>query len=426
MSPRLLADVTPLRQSPSFRRLWLSGLLSNIGNQMTAFAVALQVFVISHSSVAVGAVGLSAALPAIGIGLLGGSLIDAVDRRRLVLITSGLLAMVSIGFAVQAFAEFDQLWLLYLLTALTSSLAALNSPAQSTFILRLLPTGQVPAGTALTMLVVHTSFVVGPSLAGVLAAAGGLKLCYLVDALGFGAALYGVARLPAMPPPEGGSRVGLAAALDGLALLRRSRLLSGALIADLNATVLAMPIALFPAINAERFGGSPRTLGLLTAAIAVGGILGSSLSGPVSRVRFRGRGMLIAGGVWGAAIAGFGLVHGLVPSLSLLVLAGAADVTSVVLRTTIIQLASPPAYIGRVNAAQYVVGTACPQLGNFRAGAIGSLTTPGLSAAVGGLASVAATIVISFAIPALTRYRAAVGASNVRSGTEALSWDHET
>jgi MFS family permease len=425
VSGRLLADITPLRESSAFRRLWFSGLLSNIGNQMTAFAVALQVYLISHSSLAVGAVGLSAALPAIAVGLLGGSLIDAVDRRRLVLITSGLLALVSIGFAVQAFAEFDQLWLLYLLTALTSSLSALNSPAQSTFILRLLPLGQVPAGTALTMLVVHTSFVVGPSVAGVLAATGGLKLCYLVDALGFGAALYGVARLPAMPPHEGGSGVGLAAAIDGLRLLRRDRLLSGALLADLNATVLGIPIALFPAINAERFGGSPRTLGVLTAAIAVGGILGSSLSGPVSRVRYQGRGMLIAGGIWGAAIAGFGLVHGLAASLCLLVIAGAADVSSVVLRTTIIQLASPTAYIGRVNAAQYVVGTACPQLGNFRAGAVGSLTSPGLSATLGGVASVVGTIVISLAVPALTRYRAAADARSVHAGTDAVSWDHK-
>lgn len=424
MRGRLLADITPLRESRPFRRLWFSGLLANVGNQMTAFAVALQVYLISHSSVAVGAVGLAASLPAIALGLLGGSVIDAVDRRRLVLITSSLLALVSIAFTVQAFAAFDQLWLLYLLTALESTLAAVNAPARATFIVRLLPSEQVPAGTALTMLVVHTSFVVGPSTAGLLAAAGGLKLCYLVDALGFAAALYGVARLPAMPPEDGGSRIGLAAVVDGLAFLRRSRALAGALIADLNATVLAMPVALFPAINAGRFGGSPRTLGLLTAAIAVGGVLGSSLSGPVSRVRLQGRGMLVAGAIWGAAIAGFGLVHGLAVSLALLVLAGAADVSSVVLRTTIIQVGTPDAYLGRTNAAQYVVGTACPQLGNFRAGVVASLTSPGLSATFGGLASVFGTGVIALTIPALTRYRRPAEPSRVDQGTQALSCDH--
>lgn len=423
MRGRLLADITPLRESSPFRRLWFSGLLSNTGNQMTAFAVALQVYLISHSSLAVGAVGLAASLPAIALGLLGGSVIDAVDRRRLVLMTSSLLALVSVAFTVQAFAGVDQLWLLYLLTAIESSVAAVNSPARLTFIVRLLPTKQVPSGMALTMLVVHTSFVVGPSLAGVLAATGGLKLCYLVDALGFAAALYGVSRLPAMPPENGGSRAGIAAVLDGLALLRRSRLLMGALIADLNATVLAMPIALFPAINAQRFGGSPRTLGLLTASIAVGGVLGSSLSGPVGRVQHQGRGMLVAGGIWGIAIAGFGLADGLVLSVGFLVLAGAADVTSVVLRTTIIQVTTPDAFLGRINAVEYVVGTACPQLGNFRAGVIGSLSTPGLSATLGGFASTLGTGIIALAIPALRRYRSGVVSETVRPNGPTIACD---
>lgn len=423
MTGRLLADITPLRQSPVFRRLWFSGLLSNIGNQMTAFAVALQVFLITHSSFAVGAVGLAASLPAIALGLLGGSVIDAVDRRRLVLVTSSLLTLVSIAFTVQAFAGYDQLWLLYLLTAIESAVAAVNSPARSTFIVRLLPVHQVPSGMALTMLVVHTSLVVGPSVAGLLAAAGGLKLCYLVDAIGFGAALYGVSRLPAMPPEGGGSRAGFAAVRDGLALLRRSRVLTGALIADLNATVLAIPIALFPAINAERFGGSPRTLGLLTASIAVGGVLGSSLSGPVGRIQRQGRGMLVAGGIWGLAIAGFGFVDGLALSVAFLMLAGAADVTSVVLRTTIIQVTTPDAYLGRINAAEYVVGTACPQLGNFRAGVVGSLTTPGLSATLGGLASTLGTGFIALAIPALRRYRWVAEPQPVRPDRAAAACD---
>lgn len=424
MKGKVLADITPLRQSPAFRRLWYSGLLSNVGNQMTTFAVALQVFLISHSSVAVGGVGLSAALPAIAVGLLGGSVIDAVDRRRLVLVTSTLLAMVSIAFTVQAFAQFDRLWLLYLLTAVESSLSAINNPAQKTFTVRLLPAAQVQSGLALTALVVATSIIVGPSLAGLLAASGGLKLCYLADTIGFAAAVYGVARLPAMPPQDGASRAGLRAVLDGLKFLRRSSLPAGAMLADMNAMVLAAPVALFPAINAERFGGSPRTLGLLAASMAVGGVVGSGLSGLVSRVERQGRGMLIAGAVWGVAIAGFGFAHGLVLSLSLLVVAGAADVTSVVLRMTIIQMATPDAYRGRTSAAEYVVGSACPQLGNFRAGLVGSLATPNLSAISGGLSSVLGTGLIALAIPAFTRYRAVAHQRADDPEDEAALCDH--
>jgi hypothetical protein len=210
--------------------------------------------------------------------------------------------------------------------------------------------------------------------------------------------------------------------LDGLRFVRRSRVVTGALLADLNATVLAMPIALFPAINAERFGGSPRTLGLLTTAIAVGGIAGSGLSGPVGRLRHQGRGILAAGAIWGAALAGFGLADGLILSLALLAVAGAADVSSVVLRTTVIQLATPDAYRGRIAATEYVVGAACPELGNFRAGAVASLTSPATSAISGGLACVGGAGLIALFIPALVRYRAApaeaepVGDQLVQSG----------
>jgi MFS family permease len=405
MSSRLLVDVTPLRQSPEFRRLWAGSLLSAIGSQMTVFAVALQVYLLTHSSVAVGTVGLVSAVPAITCGLFAGSLIDAHDRRVLVLITSCLQLLVSVAFAAQAFADLGQVWVLYSLIAVQSLVGSVNAPARRTFMPRLLATDQVPAGAALTMLVMHAGLVVGPSLAGVVAAAGGLRLCYIIDAVTFLGALYGIYRLPPMRPDGEGIRPGVRAVMDGLRFLRRSRVLTGALLADLNATVLAMPIALFPAINAGRFGGSPRTLGLLTTAIAVGGIIGSGLSGPVGRVARQGRAMLIAGAVWGAALAGFGLVHGLFASLALLAVAGVADVSSVVLRTTIVQVATPDAYRGRTSAAEFVVGAACPELGNFRAGAVASLTSPAFSAVSGGLSCIAGAGLIALAMPALVRYR---------------------
>jgi predicted MFS family arabinose efflux permease len=307
--------------------------------------------------------------------------------------------------AAQAFAGWHRLWLLYAVAALGSLGGALGAPARRTFMPRLLSPEQVPAGAALTMLSMHASLVAGPSLAGIIAAAAGLKVCYLVDALTTIASLYGVFRLPAMRPDGAGSRPGAAAVLEGLRFLRRTPAVAGALLADLNATVLAMPVALFPAINAERFGGSPRTLGLLTTALGVGGLLGSALSGPVGRLRRQGRGMLAAGAVWGLALAGFGLVDGLAASLALLTLASTADVSSVVLRTTIVQVSTPDSYRGRIGAAEYVVGGICPELGNFRAGALASLTGPGTSALAGGLACVAGVGVIALAFPALVGYR---------------------
>jgi hypothetical protein len=179
----------------------------------------------------------------------------------------------------------------------------------------------------------------------------------------------------------------------------------GALLSDLCATALAFPIALFPAINAERFGGSPRTLGLFTGALAVGGILGTAFSGPVSHVRRQGRAITVATVVWGASLIGFGLLDGLAATLACLVAAGVADVLSVVFRTALVQTATPDRYLGRVSAAEYVVGVGAVELGNFRGGVLGSLTTPSVSAVIGGASSLVATGVLAVTVPALLRYR---------------------
>jgi MFS family permease len=403
---KLLADITPLRESAAYRRLWIGWTLSSIGGAMTSFAVALQVFLITGSSVAVGGVGLAMALPAIVLGLFGGAVVDAVDRRKLVLGTQSGLMLVSVVFAVQAFAEARSVWLLYVLVAIESVLASINGPARRTFMPRLLRKELIPAGVALSMLTMHLSMVVGPLLAGLIVPVGGLKTCYLVDAITFLAALYGVFRLPPMRPEGTPSRPGFAAVAQGLRFLGRSRVLSGVLLADVSATLLAMPVALFPAINADRFDGSPRTLGLLSAGLAIGGVVGTVFSGPVGRVHRQGLGVLIASGIWGAALVGFGAVHSLALTLTFLVVAGVADVTSVVLRSTIVQVATPDSFRGRISAAEMVVGAGVPQLGNFRAGIVAELSSPGISAWTGGLSAVAGAALVAVTFPALARYSA--------------------
>jgi MFS family permease len=401
---RLLADVGPLRESPDYRRLWMGWTLSAIGSAMTRFAVMLQVYLDTGSSVAVGGVGLASAVPSIVFGLFGGAVVDAFDRRRLVLLSNAGLMTVATLFAVQSFAGAQSVWLLYALTAAASVFSAINGPARRTFMPRLLRKELIPAGAALSMLTMHLAIVVGPLAAGLITPIGGLKACYIVDAVTFLAAMYGTYRLPPMHPEGTTRRPGIRAVAEGLAFLVRNRVLGGVLVADVSATLLAMPIALFPAINAERFGGSPRTLGLLNAGLAIGGVIGTVFSGPLRHVHRQGLGVVIAGAVWGVGLTGFGLVHDLSLTLAFLVIAGVADVTSVVLRSTIIQVATPDAFRGRISSAEIVVGAGFPQLGNFRGGLVAEATSPNVSAWTGGLAAAAGAAVVALAFPALIRY----------------------
>jgi MFS family permease len=404
---RLLADISPLRESAAFRRLWAGTTLSSVGSALTSFAVTLQVYDITRSPFAVGVIGVAQMVPTLVIGLAGGSLADAVDRRKLVLASTSGLAAVSAGLAAQAFAGLRLVWLLYALVAVKSSLAAINAPARNTFIPRLLPPGQLAAGLALSRLSAQITLTAGPALAGLMAAVPhlGLRACYLTDAVSFAASLYGVGRLPAMPPQANAARPSPRAVADGVSFIRRSPLLAGAFITDLNATVFGLPVALFPAINAERFHGDPRTLGLFTAAIGIGGLVSAALSGPIRHISRQGRAMLCAVTVWGAAFAGFAIAADLWLTLGLLAVAGAADTFTVVFRGTIVQANTPDQLRGRVMAADYVVGVGGSQIGNLEAGALGSLTSPAISALSGGLATIAGAIVIGLTLPAFARYR---------------------
>ena len=403
---RLLADVRPLRESAAFRRLWVGSTLSAVGGAMTMFAVPLQVYEITRSPLAVGAIGVAQVIPTVAIGLLGGAIADAVDRRKLVLVISGGSAAVSAGLAAQAFAGLRSVWLLYALVAVSAALSAINAPVRRTFIPSLLPADQLTAGLALNRLSFQIMLTVGPALAGLIAASLGLRACYLIDAASFAGSLYGVARLPALPRAAGAVRPGLRAVAAGVRYIGRSRVLAGAFLADLNATIFGLPIALFPAINAERYGGDPRTLGLFTSAIGVGGLISAALSGPVGRIVRQGRAMLCAVAVWGAAFAGFAIATTLWLTLVMLAIAGAADTFTVVFRGTIVQQTTPDEFRGRVTAADYVVGVSGGQLGNLEAGALGSLTSPAISALACGLITVAGAVVIGLALPAFTRYRA--------------------
>jgi MFS family permease len=384
---RGLIDLRPLREAPDFRRLWLGTSLSQLGGQLTVFAVLLQVWQLTHSPVWTGAIGLAHAVPMIGLSPYGGALADSVDRRRLVLLTSVGQLVVVAALAVQAAVGGAPALLVLGLVAAQACFAALGAPARRTFVPRLLPPPLVPAGLALTHSSFQAAMLLGPAIAGLVTAQWGVGVCYTLDAATFLAAMYGVARLPTLVP-EGDAETPASAVrriADGLRFLVGQPLLRGAFLTDLAATVLAMPVALFPMVNDERFGGSPRSLGLFLTSVAVGGLLASALSGTYTGSRRPGRVMLVAAATWGGALVAFGLVGGLAATVVALAVAGAADTVSVIARGTVTQLATPDAYRGRISSVEGIVGVSGPDVGNVRAGLVAGWTSAEAALVAGGL-----------------------------------------
>jgi predicted MFS family arabinose efflux permease len=322
-----------------------------------------------------------------------------------VLLTS-LGAVVSAGLlAAQAVAGIGSAVLVLVLVAAQTSCTALGSASRRAFVPRLLPQEQVAAGVALDHVAFQVAMLAGPAVAGVVLARWGLGWAYTVDAVTILLSLYGVVRLPSMRPEGGAVRAGLRATGEGLAFLWRRPALRGVLATDLAATVLAIPIALFPMINQERFGGDPQTLGLFLTAVAVGGTASGLLSGAVTGAARPGAVMLGSVGVWGLALAGFGLVDGHTATLACLAVAGAADTVSVISRGTLVQLGTPDGFRGRISSVEYAVGAGGPGLGDARAGLVASLVSASASAVSGGLACVLAVAVIAGTHPALRRWR---------------------
>ncbi|WP_370367068.1 MFS transporter [Catenulispora sp. GP43] len=403
----MLADTAPLRESPAFRRLWISQLCSSFGGQMTTVAVLFQVWRSTGSAAWTGAIGLAQAVPLIAFGLFAGALADRLDRRRFYLVCTVGQGACSALLATQALLGTFPVLVVLLVVAAQSLFGAGSGPTARTFLPQLVRTEHLGAALALNRIAFQASMMVGPAVGGLVVAGVGIGGCYLIDALSFAVAFYGAFRLPRMAMSlrsEAAPRAGMRGVADGLSYLMHTAPVRGALLTDLATTVLTMPVALFPLLNAERFGGNPRTLGLFLAAIAVGGVTASVFSGTFTRLPRPGAVMLLGSTVWGAALLTLGLVSNAWLGLACLAVAGAADTLAVVSRSTVVQLNTPNEMLGRVSAAEQIAGQAGPELGNLRAGLTAAATSGTVALVSGGVLCLAALALIVVKTPQLREF----------------------
>lgn len=418
----LLLDLTPLRVNPAYRRLYTGFTLANVGSQLATVAIGLQVYDLTHSTAAVGLVGLCALVPLVAMGLYGGALIDHFDRRLVGLVAQSVAFVTSLACAAQAWLGNTHVGVLYALVAVWNGAFAVTSPARSSIYPRILPRDLLPAANALSVFAMNASLTVGPLLAGFLVDWGGFRAAYTTDALITTAALWGLSTLPPLPPEreEGDAaptRPGLRSVLDGLSFLATRPNVRMTFVADIAAMFLAQPRVLFPAAGAVIFGGGAKTVGALSAAAAVGGIGAMFFSGRLGHVRRQGLAILVAVAGWGAAIAGLGVAMlaagGVVErdtalwcGLAAMAVAGGSDAVSAVFRTTILQAATPDHLRGRLQGVFIVVVAGGPRLGELAGGFVAEHLGEGHTALWGGIACVLAIVVLARLQPGFVRYDA--------------------
>ena len=403
----LAVDVSPLVEYRDFRLLWSGQLVSLIGRQVTVVAIPFQVYQLTHSSLAVGLLGVAQVVPYIVFSLIGGAIADRYDRRRVLLVTQTLLATCSLALAAMAFNKVGSLPLLYLLAALIAALSASDLPSESAIVPNLVAPRHLAPALSLNFAQFQASLVVGPAIGGVVLSALGLPFAYLIDAASFGAALLAIVLIAAQPPSGASTESPLRAIVAGLRFVSRRGEITGGFAIDLSAMIFGMPRAVFPALAAGTFHGGATVLGLLYSASGLGATVGSLLSGFVGRIRHQGRAVILSAMLWGAAIALFALAGFSLPlALVLLAIAGAADIISAICRNTIIQTVSPDNLRGRASAANSMVVVGGPYLGDLRAGSMAAAFGPEVSLLSGGIACVVVCAAIAGVVPSLRDYHA--------------------
>jgi MFS family permease len=397
---RAAIDIEPLRHA-RFRRIWTGQSVSVVGVQLTAVAVPVQIYALTHSSFWVGALGAVGLVPTIVFGLWGGAVADAVDRRNLAIAAAVVEWLCTVGLLLHALLGGHSLPVLLCLVAVQAAAFAVSGSTWGAVIPRILPTASVPAANTLLFTSLTTGAVAGPLLAGVVLTHGSFTVAYLIDALLFTLTLYAALRLPPLPPGPRAGPAGLRSVLDGLGFIAGRPLLLLSFAVDIAAMVLAMPKALFPEA-AARFGGGS-AVGWLYSSIAIGSVLAGLTSGWISRVRRQGIALVIAVVGWGLAVAAAGTTHRLWLAVLLLGLAGATDLVSAVYRQTILQTYAPDEMRGRMQGVFIVVVTGGPRLGDLRAGATAAAV--GLQAAwIGGGVACVVLVLLALLAPSLRGY----------------------
>jgi MFS family permease len=388
----LRMDTTPLRTSRDFRLLFLAGTVFYFGAMITYVAVPYQVYTLTGSNFAVGAIGLVELAPIIVFGLYGGALADHVDRRKLLIWSGVAQAVFTAVLALNAFRDDPDVWVIFVVAVLLASASALQRPSREALLPRTVKHSELPAANALGSLGIQIGLLAGPAVGGVLIAFVGVGWCFVIDVSGLVVASYLYLLMRSYPHRDETTPPSLAGIKEGMVYAFRRRDLLGTYFVDIAAMLLATPVVLFPALVEEVFD-RPELLGMLYTAEVIGAMVATGLSGWTARVHHHGRAIVLAAAVYGAMIA----LAGLMPSIWLvavfLAFAGAADMISGIFRSTVWSQTIPESMRGRLAGIEMLSYSVGPLGGQVRAGITADLWSVRGAIVSGGLACVAGVTV---------------------------------
>ncbi len=384
----LRMDTTPLRDSRDFRLLFWAGTVFYLGGMITYVAVPYQVYSLTRSNFAVGAIGLVELVPLVVFGLYGGALADHVDRRKLLIWTGVAQAFFTAVLAVNAFRDDPDVWVVFVVAVFLVSCSALQRPSREALLPRTVRHDQLMAANALGSFGIQIGVLLGPAIGGVLIATVGIGWCFAVDVVGLAVATMLYVRMRSYAHRAETTPPSLAGIVQGIRYAAGRRDLLGTYLVDIAAMLLALPVVLFPALVEEVFE-NPELLGLLYIAQTLGAMLATATSGWTNRVHHHGRAIVVAAAAYGACVA----VAGAMPSFWLVLvflgLSGTADMISGIFRATVWSQTIPESMRGRLAGIEMLSYSLGPLGGQVRAGVTADLWSVRGAITSGGVACVA-------------------------------------
>lgn len=397
-------DLSPLKKNRDFRYLYFGQFISFFGTMMSMVALPYQIYQQTHSTFAVGLLGVAQFIPLLLTAFIGGALADVMDRRKLLIRAEWGMALGCLLLVGNAVLSHPQLWVTYVIAGILSAINGLHRPSLDALTPRLVAHEEIQATSVLNMFRSTVGMIGGPAIAGICIASLGLAWTYFFDFITFIFSIMALVQIKSLAPPENQERPDVKSIVAAIQYAVGRQELLGTYIIDFVAMVFAMPNALFPAI-ALLYGGS-KALGWLYTAPAIGAFLITIFSAWTKKIKRHGAAVALAAITWGAAIACIGLANQFLWILFFLVLAGAADCISGIFRTTIWNETIPDKLRGRMASLEMISYMSGPSLGNAQVGFLASMTSIQIAILTGGSLCVTAVILSVFLLPAFWKYQA--------------------
>lgn len=396
-------DLTPLHKYRDYRLLFMGQVISFVGSMVSYVAIPYQIYDLTKDNAIVGLMGIVQLVPVLIFGILGGTVADRIDRRKLLLISETLMCFFVLCLAVNACRVRPSVVAVFILVALIQSVLGFHRPAMEALNQSLVEKKHYSSIGALGSFRYSFGAILGPALAGLVIASVGIAGAFFFDAVTFLGAVICLAKMKRTPNASASKKSPWADAREGIRFALSKSELVGTYLIDIVAMIFAFPVALFPAMSQD--WGGPKAAGILFSGMAVGSLAMTLLSGWTSNIRLRGRGVVVAAACWAVFIVGVGFSHSLWIAFAFLALAGAADMLSGLFRGVIWNESVPNSLRGRLSGIEMISYMTGPLLGNGRAGWVAAKYSVPFSLYSGGILCLLAVIVTAAFLPGFWQYR---------------------